>query len=454
MTILLTTHLSAEIAMSDNPLLAAMPKLLSKEKFVTASIRNFDFTGVDQELSLDVKLRLIEKMADLYYPLDRSYRLYRKIHRLINLSYETRNPETDIYQKILNQQAVGKSSYLKRTSSIGVSVVGTSGTSKSTTIRAALSMVDQVINHTGKYYEFDGVQVAWISFDCPETKSPKAFIHQLFKAMDTAIGSNYFDQYINEKYLNVAALRQKAKMILLSHNVGLIHIDEMQNMSRASGNDALNMSFIDSFINEVDIPILWSSTPMILQQNSAPFTTLRRLFSGTSFIFKNIERASDEWYSFTEFFNHPKLLPPTMTLDREFFNLVFDLTCGIPAITSILMSHFYEEVVDGEFEHNPIKILKDVHKERMFALDPALTAFRNGRYSEYEDMVDLERLTKNNEILFPKKAARSKKKTAKGEHVIKAGKNDYPNHADPEDLRDYLGHKNLDDIIKGLANDN
>src|SRR5690606_2939542 len=155
-------------------------------------------------------------------------------------------------------------------------------------------------------------------FSCPETKTPKGFVLSFMAAIDRAIGTNYYDQYSKTGSHTVTDYRLAARRIALLHHIGLVHIDETQNLKHFDGQDALSFSFIDSLFTELDVPVIWSSTPLIFRSLAGRITTTRRMFSERDFRFEPLQKDSQDWTDFVNAFYFPWLLRYQFGFDKEF----------------------------------------------------------------------------------------------------------------------------------------
>ena len=117
------------------------------------------------------------------------------------------------------------------TSTDSGSILGVPGIGKSSTIRRCLRQIPQVIRHSqygdSKLY---CNQVTWLMVECPGDCSVKTLALNIIEAIDRAIGSSYSD--LNQRVARLpsaSVLATRVKILCLTHHVGLIVIDEIQN---------------------------------------------------------------------------------------------------------------------------------------------------------------------------------------------------------------------------------
>lgn len=381
-----------------NPCIEAIPPVISAEEFVVAVTR-YPFPKDFYEFDVNDKLDLLENFEKVYFPIPNSYQLFLKIHRLIRSSYVSRNPLDDEYKADFDK--LQQNVYPNRMSVEGgsslkvVPVVGHSRTSKTSTVRGCLHIIPQVILHEGSKYGVRLIQVVWLSIDFIETKTIIGFLHSILRALDKAIGSNYFQKF-SAKSTNITTLRQEVLKLLWAHNVGIIHMDEMQNIAVLKSNGELDFKFIDAFFNHANIHVIWSSIPKIEKAISGNLTTQFRLFNGRLYFFDPFEIDSADWKKHLNYYLLPGMLNYDLQFDDQFCSMAHDFTFGLPGIVNILMTLFYETALEAYLddfsEFCPKEHLFATYTNYFGAFHKAITALRSNKADEFEDIVSERRL--------------------------------------------------------------
>ena len=215
-------------APADNPFLAAMPEMLSQDDF-TVQIKSFLKLPVNLPAMTTIERRqTLPLLSSIFVPLDYMYALYDQIYRAIRSTYSTRTMLEEVRQT--NALFCGDTLNDYSTQAATGSILGVPGVGKTSTIRRALGLLPQVIEHVeymGK--PFFCKQVLYLTVECPSDCSVKSLALNLVSALDRAIGSSYLHQLTALRSVAASAVAAQVKILCLTHHVGLILIDEIQN---------------------------------------------------------------------------------------------------------------------------------------------------------------------------------------------------------------------------------
>lgn len=373
-----------------NPMIEAIPPLMSEGEYLSHIENSLDLPECLDDYDENDRLELAQLISYSHTPNPASYSIYKKLHRTIKKGYLSRNPEDQAYNRSLYASIDECVEYRNYDSTVtpSIGVIGITRTGKSTEVRKCLKQFPQVILHNAETRVYRGVQVLWLSIDCPDTKTAKGFLLFLLFKLDELILTNYFDDYIKNKSISVMALRAAVIEILKSHNVGLIHIDELQNIKLYEGTDACSFAFIDSFFNQLGIPVIWSSIPTIFRTLESSLTTQCRLFSDRSFFFTRMKADDENWITFIDSLYFPSLCPHPMQWDDQVRDTIHELTCGLPGLVTKFMSAFYELAIEADYSDdsfNTLDHLMGVYVTQFSPLHTALDAVRRGDDELYED---------------------------------------------------------------------
>lgn len=110
-------------------------------------------------------------------------------------------------------------------------LLGTPGLGKTSTLRRCLSLLPQVISHE-KYLgkAFFCKQVLWLHVECPSDASQKTMAYNIVRALDMAVGSNHLDYLLRARSGSVSSVSTYIKTLCVTYNVGLLVVDEIQNV--------------------------------------------------------------------------------------------------------------------------------------------------------------------------------------------------------------------------------
>ncbi len=133
-------------APADNPFLAALPEMLPRNEFLSATRSTPGLPHDLPQMSSEERRQSLPLLASLFVPLDYMYAVYDQLYRAIRETYTTRTTMEEIRQ--INSLFCGKENVSYATQAASGSILGVPGIGKTSTIRRALETMPQVIEHT------------------------------------------------------------------------------------------------------------------------------------------------------------------------------------------------------------------------------------------------------------------------------------------------------------------
>ncbi|XWK90296.1 MAG: ATP-binding protein [Phormidium sp.] len=123
----------------------------------------------------------------------------------------------------------------KRSTANGFTIIGMSGVGKTTAVEEILQLYPQVINHS-YYHNRDFIlrQIVWLKLDCPFDGSMKGLCLNFFQAVDDLLSTSYYQNYTGNGRRTVDELIPAMARVASLHCLGVLVIDELQNLSEAS----------------------------------------------------------------------------------------------------------------------------------------------------------------------------------------------------------------------------
>lgn len=319
---------------SGNPFLEALPEQFSKEEFFEL-IRS-ELPSVYGFGKLDPQERRAQTMelVKWFQPMDYMYILYDMLHRAIMTTYQTKTIVESVRQinKLYTDFRTGRESLAPYATQIfSGAVLGVPGIGKTSTIRRCLDLIPQVIVHT-KYQEqmFYTKQITYLVVECPSDCSVKTLVFNIFSAIDAAIGSDYLSQIVRAKSLAVSALTTKLKVVCLNHHIGLIVIDEIQNVvSTASKNKRKRplVKFLVELTNETATSICFCGT-LEAEELFISEEHLKRRTRGLRLLPMKYDVTYRRFI--TELWQY-QVTKEKLPLSEKLMKQIYDLTAGIPA---------------------------------------------------------------------------------------------------------------------------
>lgn len=248
---------------SGNPYIEAMPDMLSSEQFAQAVASYPSIPHDLPRMSPEDRRGLLPSLASIYVPMPYQYAIYDTLYRAITTTYRT----ADVVESTrrINAYYCGVSGNYATQADSG-SILGVPGCGKTATVRRCLSTMPQVIEHV----EYQGQpcyckQVLWLHIECPSDCSIKTLGYNIMAALDKAIGSQYLQAAQWLRSASSSAIATQTKILLANHHVGLLVIDEIQNVvmtARKNHQEKPLLRYLVELTNETMTSIYFVGTPI------------------------------------------------------------------------------------------------------------------------------------------------------------------------------------------------
>lgn len=333
-------------APADNSFLAAMPEMLSQSDF-NSEIRSFPKLPQNlPQMTSEERRQALPLLSSIFVPMDFMYAIYDQLYRAIRSTYATRTMIEEVRQT--NALFRGSTANDYSTQAAIGSILGVPGVGKTSTIRHSLSLLPQVVEHSeymGK--PFFCKQVLYLCVECPSDCSTKALALNLVVALGKAIGSNYFTQLTSLRAVATSALATQVKILCLTHHVGLILIDEIQNaVVTARKNKQVKplIKFLVELTNDTCTSTFLVGTPIAEEL----FTSQERLRRRTRGIRLLPFKPDGTYRTFLQSIWQYQFTLQTAPLTDQFTNKLYDWSGGIPAyIVKIFQESQVQALLQG-----------------------------------------------------------------------------------------------------------
>lgn len=333
-------------AYDGNPLIEALPPICSTAD-IASMIEWLPPAPQDRDRETPAELRIhsLPAIRKLVYLLP-EYGLYSSIFSVVlREGYTTRNPvraETWQHLHYINNgghQARGAPEPAAHRSS-GILFSGLSGTGKSTFINRLLQTYPQVIQHT-RYTDrqFIHPQLVWIKIDCPHNGSLSGLALRFFTAVDKALGTTYACNNFpaSGRSPKLAMLLEEMAAVAANHFLGVLIIDELQNLSRAkTQGDEGFLTFLSSMVEQIGIPIIGIGTPSVTKVFRKTLQDARRAAAMGYYEFQRFAEDEDAWADFVTTVTRYNWTDYPVPDDPAFRAALYYHTQGITAIVVAL----------------------------------------------------------------------------------------------------------------------
>lgn len=385
-----------------NPLIEALPRILETEEQVVDAFYSLP-TVKPEERNLPPLLRthVIKRVKGFIQPLPVHIKLESKISVLIRQSYICRNPIKLEYKKklqLLNQ--------LKTENNVGIETVenyyrdfqstaecifinGVSGMGKTTAIRRILQLYPQIIRHSVYNDQaFTRTQLVWIKIDCPYDGSFITLCRNVFQEIDRLTGSRW-----NEKYgyltRSTSTMVMYLTTLLANYDVGLLVIDEIQNLYNAKGDPAEMLDFFVTLTNMFSVPIVFIGTNRARNLFQKNFRLARRVQSDGYIEIANLKKASAEWELFLESLWEFSVMEENLPLSNDVKEVFYNHCQGVIAVAVMLFMFSQNMAISKGKKLLTTEIIKKTADEDLNLIKPMLKALRSGNPFEIAKFDDI-----------------------------------------------------------------
>lgn len=177
--------------------------------------------------------------------------------------------------------------------------------------------------------KFRSLQVVWLKIECPHDGSPRGLCASFFGALDSALGTDYTDRYMKPR-ASVSMLMQHVSQLSRSFNVGVLIIDELQNLTLLSDSDS-RQRILNFFLTlSMMLAYLWS-IPERTQRSSYFRRWLEmpaRALGMGDYYFDRFKINEDEWKALVQTFLAYNWTEENIELTPELNSKLYELTQG------------------------------------------------------------------------------------------------------------------------------
>lgn len=374
----------------DNPLIEALPPFRQAAELIHEFGRYPHITDDERRLPKATRMLAISRLNAYLEPLTCHLDVIDKIGLIVRASYTHRNPLNDAYRRWLvglyREAMEGKIRALDGSTpstAPSFALFGVSGVGKSTVIERALSFLPQLLRH--EKHQF--VQVVWLKLDCPLDGSLKQLLYGMLSKLDNMLGTSYRKTVGRGR--TVDELIDGVAKVAAQHHLGLLVIDEIQNLLDASGvGQAKMLNFFVTFANDAKIPMVTVGTPRALSLLEGTFREARRVGDLGTYVWESLSE-DEEWSHFLEGLWKYQWTEQVAPLTPALESCMYKHTQGIHALVVRLFQLTQLQAISDGTECLSEALIDDVASNRFKLVAPMLDALRRGDNKAIEKFEDL-----------------------------------------------------------------
>jgi AAA domain len=398
-----------------NPLIEALPPIWSKGEVIELLQHYPDYQEAYRAWATELRLHLIRRVLKIFAVLPRHIDLEQRISCTIRTGYEARNPcAPDAWHNIQDkiealrselspQKEAGAEELLAtipfqedpEMAATGFAFVGISGIGKTTSLKKIFARYPQVILHSlYRGEDFNHVQVVWIKLECPFDGSIKGLCLNFFQALDSLLGTHYYENYGRKGRATVDEMLPKMARVSLLHSIGVLVIDEIQHLSEAKSGGARKMlNFLVQLVNTVGMPVIPVGTYKAIPILGSEFRQARRS-AGQGDLFWYAMQEDDTWQLFLESLWMYQYTKTPCPLTPELSHALYDVTQGITDLAvKVYMLAQVRAITRGDdegIEENITEaLIRSVAFDSLRLANPILEALRSGNFLDLQKVDDV-----------------------------------------------------------------
>jgi hypothetical protein len=372
-----------------NPFVEALPPIMDI-KGIRNSLRS-SVSLNDDELTVSGSIRahcIAGLLDDFFQPISSHVQLQEKLSIMIRSGYVGRNPINGSlnkhlqngYERLMSGDLeVFRFEEVKSTAQ-SMSLIGCSGSGKTTTLTKFLTTYPQVIYHQ----EYNIEQVVYLKIDCSHNGSLDELCRNFFRAMDLALGTTYEKKY-GKKGIGVPTKLAQMTQLANLHALGVLVIDEIQHLNRAMSGGSENMlNFFVTMVNTIGLPVILVGTPKAREIFDIDFRSARRSAGFGAIEWHPMPQhskrgAKSEWEALSnKLWTFQWLRKRDLLLTDEIRDTWYDLSQGIlDIVVKLFVLSQLRAIVTGT-ERITKEIMRQVYDDELKPVHPMLAALRSG----------------------------------------------------------------------------
>jgi hypothetical protein len=393
---------------SGNPLIEAMTPLKNDTQLFEALYE--PVYAPDLTASPEVRANfMVENVKNQFVLFPAHFGLAKKIDLMTRSGYVNRNPSKKdrnaLLQEMYAQSQSGGKQVNFNTRAKGADsllITGYPGGGKSTAADRILGLNLQVVEHQ----DLNLIQIMYLKIECPHDSLLKTLCANFMQALDDILGTDYAGQIGRRE--GVGSLLKQMKNKVAQYNIGILIIDEFQNLNSRKNDASELLQFIVSLVNTIQLPVIFMGTPDARVMFENRLANARRAIGHGSINWNPLQlnfehgvkpsaETNELWITFTDALFENCWLTKQTPLDEELRTVWFELSVGVIDIAVKLFITSQLIAISSETECITIKLMKHVYKQEFEPVHELLDALRTNNVSnvgQYPDLA-MEKLDKH-----------------------------------------------------------
>lgn len=378
-----------------NPFVEAMPPLESTKAAFLTSLSHYPVkpTGAVKKAGEIVRIMELSSLNDLVFPFPEYQKAALALTTIMREAYVARNPLSVVDRQRRHVLATQDASGLPlpsnwKSSAKGHSIMAVSGMGKTTFVKAFLLRYPQVIAHRGYRGEhLNCHQVVYVLIRIPHDATLKGLCLQFFREIDGLLGTQYAAQAI--RVWTIASMVDLMNKVATAVSLGLLVVDEVQNLKNAKGGDAdVVLNLFSEIIERLGISLVTIATPAVQEVFEGSVRNARKIASHGETVIKPMGKKDAQWRDFCETHWAYTYVKKHGPLTQPILDTWHKVSAGNTAFAALAFSLAQRNEIGGR------EIIDEAAFERTAAVDmgflqPAIAALRSGKPAQMRAFDDL-----------------------------------------------------------------
>ncbi|ABN63783.1 ATP-binding protein [Shewanella baltica] len=313
-----------------NALIESLPKKLTDEELVDKLANYPKCLTEDTQNDPEIRAEYLTRIKRLRQPQLVYFDVFRAVEIAIKDGYSAKNPLSPttmnyLHYSLEDRPIIEPNTGFFKPKGCGITIIGESGVGKTSMLEQVLSIYPDVIKHQS----YSGMslpltQVVWLKVDCPDDSSVKGLCHRILDEIDRKL-----DIKDTKPQNTIALLIKQIEAKMKSNYLGILVIDEMQNLNTAKAGGAERLlGFLHNLMNNLGIPILFCANPPFDKLLSKTLKAARRAESGGYFDIGLLKNSEDEWGLFVDELWKLQWTNVQTPLTQDLSDRLFNLSVG------------------------------------------------------------------------------------------------------------------------------
>jgi hypothetical protein len=368
-----------------NGWIEALPPRRSRSDLEVLFRQEPSYDPADRSLPYEQRRDLIDQISTFYWPFAEVMDLADGVMSLMQRGYAARSFPAARVDGGTDPEVLDMDYHTtfpegsRLIPSLGMIVIGPSGTGKTSATMKALEPIPQVIRH-GTYQGRDvqQIQVTYIKITSPGDSSTKSVCKSILRELDRVAGTRFERAYLKSR-TTTEDLVDSLPHVCRSVGLGLLVLDELQHLSsRMGGGGERIMNDLVSLSDNAHIPILYIGTYKAEKLVGREFRHARRGCSFGAIEWKALQRGAGFEDFVRALWRYQYIRHATPEPTEELLTAFYEHTQGIADLIVKLFMLGQVIAIIEETEAFSTGLLAQTSAECLGPMQPILRALRNG----------------------------------------------------------------------------